>query len=581
MYVQTGLFSAVLTAFLVVSILLLQPDNSQITVQLLSLIAIQNGASTNSHPFLNDAASSLPTSARLRAPPNLVTLNILWFTSLVLSLAAALFGILAKQWCREYLRWHSVIASARENVLIRQVRFDAWQRWRVPSFIAFIPAFLETALVLFLVGLLLFVPTFSENSLTVVVSVLVASTLSGVGILTVLPVFFRLCPFQTPTGWVVVWLTGSLQPVFWLPASAIFLIIRGILSLTLRCFTSSPSEQLERLSLLARHMVVEHWTLDASAKEQKDWRAYGLYAVENASLCRVAIPSVQAACRSMAIGDVDQAAVDAVQTRVLSRALAWVRRGSRDVTVLAAITDAMATIHIVRATTGVLDRPHVLSSTHAIYAEADLAKTCEMMMKFFYGISRGSFSFTARLRSPWSVIIERSGPFIDTSYNTELNQRYRAVQDGRETNPVALEICYALLSSDLLSLVGDWLSVASHPNPHLRQKISERVVFLLCVWRIVPSHKVHFAMMSSGVDWTRHWARALEEVYRRLALHRDAYTDGLVSMCVELCRLMGPVTFDRVQGEQHIHGVLYYRAFENGADTLSYVSGYGVDERST
>ena len=40
-----------LTAFLVVSILLLQPDNSQITVQLLSLIAIQNGASTDSYPY--------------------------------------------------------------------------------------------------------------------------------------------------------------------------------------------------------------------------------------------------------------------------------------------------------------------------------------------------------------------------------------------------------------------------------------------------------------------------------------------------------------------------------------------------
>ena len=112
-------------------------------------------------PFLNETAASLPTSSAFKAPGNVVTINILWFTSLVLALAAALFGILAKQWCREYLRWHSVIATARENVLIRQVRFEAWDRWQVNAFIATIPAFLEVALTLFLVGLLIFVPTFS------------------------------------------------------------------------------------------------------------------------------------------------------------------------------------------------------------------------------------------------------------------------------------------------------------------------------------------------------------------------------------------------------------------------------------
>ena len=79
-------------------------------------------------PYLHGTSASLPTSPTFKAPGNVVTVNILWFTSLVLSLAAALFGILAKQWCREYLKWHSVIASSRENVLIRQVRFEAWER---------------------------------------------------------------------------------------------------------------------------------------------------------------------------------------------------------------------------------------------------------------------------------------------------------------------------------------------------------------------------------------------------------------------------------------------------------------------
>ena len=131
-----------ITAFVITSIVLLQPDNSQLSVQLLSLIALQNGASSDFQPFLNSTAQSLPTSTSFRAPLSVVAINSLWFVSLVLSLAAALFGILAKQWCREYLRWHSILASARENVLLRQTRYDVWDKWRVSSFIATIQALL-------------------------------------------------------------------------------------------------------------------------------------------------------------------------------------------------------------------------------------------------------------------------------------------------------------------------------------------------------------------------------------------------------------------------------------------------------
>ena len=192
-----------------ISILLLQPDNSRITVQLLSRITIQTGppeVATDS--FLNETAASLPTSSTFTAPGNVVTVNILWFTSLVVSLAAALFGILAKHWCREYLRWHSVNAPPRENVLLRQVRFEAWERWQVASYIAAVPALLQIALILFLVGLFIFVPMFAERSFTAVVSTAIGLTLLGVIALTVMPVFSRLCPFQSPTGWVLLRLSG-------------------------------------------------------------------------------------------------------------------------------------------------------------------------------------------------------------------------------------------------------------------------------------------------------------------------------------------------------------------------------------
>ena len=100
---QAGLFSAVLTAFLAVSVVLLQPDNSQLSVQLLSLIALQNGAPERMQPYLNATAESLPTSTSFQAPSSAVAINALWFISLVLSLLAALFILAAQQWIRHYL----------------------------------------------------------------------------------------------------------------------------------------------------------------------------------------------------------------------------------------------------------------------------------------------------------------------------------------------------------------------------------------------------------------------------------------------------------------------------------------------
>ena len=150
--------------------------------------------------FLNETAESLPESTNLHIPTSVSTINTLWFLSLVLSLTAALFGILAKQWCREYLRWHSVTLPPRDNVLLRQMRYEAWQEWHVPSYIAAVPALLEIALILFLVGLFLFVPMYSDRTFTSVVSAANGSTLAGFVVLTLLPVFYCRCPFQSPTS---------------------------------------------------------------------------------------------------------------------------------------------------------------------------------------------------------------------------------------------------------------------------------------------------------------------------------------------------------------------------------------------
>ncbi|EKM53465.1 uncharacterized protein PHACADRAFT_55920, partial [Phanerochaete carnosa HHB-10118-sp] len=102
--VFAGLFSAILTAFVVETYTMLQPDNTDTTNQLLAYglslqappSSIPNAVNATMSAFLNPAPFSPSASARW--------INALFFASLLLSLAAALFGILAKQWLREFMQ---------------------------------------------------------------------------------------------------------------------------------------------------------------------------------------------------------------------------------------------------------------------------------------------------------------------------------------------------------------------------------------------------------------------------------------------------------------------------------------------
>ncbi|KZV98662.1 hypothetical protein EXIGLDRAFT_806960, partial [Exidia glandulosa HHB12029] len=88
-----GLFSAVVTSFLIASYPLLTPeDDNEAVVNAIHALAMAINSSI-----------TLPTAK----PPDPVTaaaiwVNGLWFTSLFIALAVAFFGILAKQWLVEY-----------------------------------------------------------------------------------------------------------------------------------------------------------------------------------------------------------------------------------------------------------------------------------------------------------------------------------------------------------------------------------------------------------------------------------------------------------------------------------------------
>ncbi|EKM52133.1 uncharacterized protein PHACADRAFT_58701, partial [Phanerochaete carnosa HHB-10118-sp] len=104
--VFAGLFSAILTAFLVETYPMLQADNTDTTNQLLAIsVATQlRTAGTVVADTLNQTLTTFSDTLTTPFSPSTASrwINALFFLSLIFGLAAALFSILAKQWIREY-----------------------------------------------------------------------------------------------------------------------------------------------------------------------------------------------------------------------------------------------------------------------------------------------------------------------------------------------------------------------------------------------------------------------------------------------------------------------------------------------
>lgn len=145
-----------LSALLVESYQALQPDPSAIMIALLSQVVAQTHTYTFSAGYLNSTVAPLDVASLQNFTPTLAAkrVNVIWFASLTLSLISASFGILVKQWLREYLSGDYVSPQAR--LRIRQFRAPGLDDWRVFTIAALLPLVLQLALALFFVGLCFF-----------------------------------------------------------------------------------------------------------------------------------------------------------------------------------------------------------------------------------------------------------------------------------------------------------------------------------------------------------------------------------------------------------------------------------------
>uniref|UniRef100_A0A0W0GAW0 DUF6535 domain-containing protein n=1 Tax=Moniliophthora roreri TaxID=221103 RepID=A0A0W0GAW0_MONRR len=231
--VFAGLFSAVVTAFVIESYQWLDEDPADTTVTLLmQLVSVQVNGS--------QSASFEPT--QFKPDASSIRINVFWFLSLILSLTSALFGLLCKQWVREHQR-DTTTRTPGEALALRQLRRDSFEKWGVSSFLSALPILLEVALLFFFVGVLDLL--WNRHRVPFVVCLVAISFSAGLYFLTaLLPTlmvprdqtddirngqFNRLsyqfiCPYKSPQAWLVYRLSSMiLRPLLKIPAINDFL----------------------------------------------------------------------------------------------------------------------------------------------------------------------------------------------------------------------------------------------------------------------------------------------------------------------------------------------------------------------
>jgi hypothetical protein len=205
---QAGLFSAVLTAFLIESYQKLHPDSGDETVALLTqLLQLQlqaTGASNNS--FVPPPPDSPATP--FQPLTSMVACNILWFLSLAFSLGCALGATLVQGWIRFYLQ-DTQHTSPKKRARMRTFLHEGINNYQMDAIVGTIPTLLHISLFFFYCGVITFFWSWNKTISILHISVLGFFT-AVYTFITLLPLFSLSCPFSTPFSGFSWWTVQSI-----------------------------------------------------------------------------------------------------------------------------------------------------------------------------------------------------------------------------------------------------------------------------------------------------------------------------------------------------------------------------------
>ncbi|KAI0265233.1 hypothetical protein BGY98DRAFT_1085723 [Russula aff. rugulosa BPL654] len=180
---SAGLFSAVLTAFVVDSKQNLKPSPADETVYylrqhstILSQISVQ--------------LSSLAPQVAIPPLTSDIRVNVFWFMALAFSLLAALLAILVQQWVRNYMHVFQRYGDPLKSSRLRQYLYEGCEKWKMPRVSEAVPGFLHVSLFLFFAGL--------ADSLLNVNTKVALTTIVPIGISGLLYIFTIFAPIIYP-----------------------------------------------------------------------------------------------------------------------------------------------------------------------------------------------------------------------------------------------------------------------------------------------------------------------------------------------------------------------------------------------
>ncbi|KAF8814587.1 hypothetical protein BYT27DRAFT_7206041 [Phlegmacium glaucopus] len=205
-----GLFSAVLTAFLVDASKNLKPDPTEQTNALLSqtvvlLTQISQQLGPNGSQTI---ISPLQPLEPFKLNPSDLRANIFWYTSLGFSITAASAATFVQQWVRDYLQVFQRLSGSLERSRMRQYLFHGVSSNHMSLMVEGIPAFIHISFFLFFIGL---AENLFATNRAVAITTATIMGLSAVFYIgwSISPVLYPQTPFHTPLS-SVFWRMGQL-----------------------------------------------------------------------------------------------------------------------------------------------------------------------------------------------------------------------------------------------------------------------------------------------------------------------------------------------------------------------------------
>ncbi|CAK5263417.1 unnamed protein product [Mycena citricolor] len=195
-----GLFSGIITTFIIDSYKTLNADSGSQTVVLLSQTVALLGQISQQLAHMNNGTAmteALPPAPAFSPPVSALVCNVLWFTSLALSLSSALVATLVKQWAQEYQHRTSMFSSPSVRARVYMYLYYGLRRFNMHAVVGVPPLLLHASLLLFFAGLVAFlVPV--NVIITGISSALLLLFVVVYATFTAHPLFFLDSPYQTP-----------------------------------------------------------------------------------------------------------------------------------------------------------------------------------------------------------------------------------------------------------------------------------------------------------------------------------------------------------------------------------------------